>query len=66
MPDIEEGLRRGLTKMLPEGKLPRSVCLWGADLKAINCREHASLLRDLRWTVGELIEWAILFLLPRL
>jgi hypothetical protein len=47
--------------MLPEGKLPARSASGELIWRAINCREHASRLRDLRCTVGELIDWAILF-----
>jgi len=47
--------------MLPEGKLPARSASGELIRRSINCREHASRLRDLRCTVGELIDWAILF-----
>ena len=48
--------------MLPEGKLPRSVCLWGADLESDQLPRACIAVRDLPRTVGKLIEWATLFL----
>ena len=44
--------------MLPEGKLPRSVCLWGADQKSDQLPRACIAVRDLRWTVEKLMEWA--------